>query len=56
MKHPVHPGEILREDARAELELSVSDAAERLGVSRVTSRWNVPMVYPRFRSLLLSSE
>lgn len=36
MKHPVHPGEILREDVLAELELSVSEAAERLGVSRVT--------------------
>ena len=36
MKHPVHPGEILREDVLAELALSVSDAAERLGVSRVT--------------------
>lgn len=36
MKHPVHPGEILREDVLGELELSVSDAAARLGVSRVT--------------------
>jgi len=36
MKNPVHPGEILREDVLADLGLSVSDAAERLGVSRVT--------------------
>jgi len=36
MKNPVHPGEILREDVLAELGLSVSDAADRLGVSRVT--------------------
>lgn len=36
MKNPVHPGEILREDVLAELGLSVGEAAERLGVSRVT--------------------
>ena len=36
MKRPVHPGAILREDVLGELGLSVSDAAERLGVSRVT--------------------
>ncbi len=36
MKNPVHPGEILRDDVLAELGLSVTDAAERLGVSRVT--------------------
>jgi len=36
MKTPVHPGEVLREDVLAELGLSVSEAAERLGVSRVT--------------------
>lgn len=35
MKHPVHPGEILREDVLGELGVSVSEAAERLGVSRV---------------------
>jgi len=35
MKKPVHPGAILREDVLAELGISVSDAAERLGVSRV---------------------
>jgi addiction module HigA family antidote len=35
MKHPVHPGEILREDVLAELGLHVAQAAERLGVSRV---------------------
>ena len=31
---PVHPGEILREDVLPSLELSVSEAARRLGVSR----------------------
>ncbi len=36
MKNPVHPGAILREDVLGELGVSVSDAAERLGVSRVT--------------------
>lgn len=36
MKNPVHPGEILREDVLAELGLSVSEAASRLGISRVT--------------------
>ena len=36
MKDPVHPGEILREDVFVELGLTVSDAAARLGVSRVT--------------------
>lgn len=36
MKTPTHPGEILREDVLAELGLSVTEAAERLGVSRVS--------------------
>ena len=36
MKNPAHPGEILREDVLAELGLSVGEAAERLGISRVT--------------------
>jgi len=35
MKNPVHPGEILREDVLTELGLTVSEAAKRLGVSRV---------------------
>ena len=35
MKTPVHPGEILREDVLADLGLSVSEAASRLGISRV---------------------
>ena len=35
MKNPVHPGEILREDVFAEIGLSVSEAASRLGISRV---------------------
>jgi addiction module HigA family antidote len=36
MHSPVHPGEILREDVLAELGLSVSEAATRLGISRVS--------------------
>lgn len=36
MSNPVHPGEILREDVLAELNLTVGEAARRLGVSRVT--------------------
>ncbi len=35
MKTPVHPGEILREDVLADIGLGVSEAASRLGVSRV---------------------
>jgi addiction module HigA family antidote len=35
MHEPVHPGEILREDVIVVLELTVSDAAAKLGVSRV---------------------
>ncbi|MVT26251.1 HigA family addiction module antitoxin [Nesterenkonia alkaliphila] len=35
MLNPVHPGEVIREDVLEELGLSVKDAAERLGVSRV---------------------
>ena len=35
MKNPVHPGAILREDVLGELGLSVVEAAERLGISRV---------------------
>lgn len=35
MKNPVHPGEVLREDVLRELGLSVTDAARRLGISRV---------------------
>lgn len=36
LKNPVHPGEILREDVLADLGLSVSEAASRLGIARVT--------------------
>ncbi len=36
--HPVHPGEILREDVLADLGLSVGAAASRLGVSRWSLR------------------
>jgi addiction module HigA family antidote len=35
MKSPVHPGELLREEVIAALQLSVTEAAERLGMSRV---------------------
>lgn len=35
MKHPPHPGELLREDVLAPLGLSVKETAERLGMSRV---------------------
>lgn len=35
MKNPVHPGEILREDVLGGLGLSVTEAARRLGLSRV---------------------
>lgn len=35
IKHPVHPGVILQEDVLSPLDLGVSAAAERLGVSRV---------------------
>ena len=33
-RSPVHPGEILREDVLPALDLSVSEAARRIGVSR----------------------
>lgn len=36
MHDPVHPGEILREDVINDLGLSVTEAAQRLGISRVT--------------------
>ncbi|WP_273724013.1 HigA family addiction module antitoxin [Bartonella sp. AU18XJBT] len=35
MKNPPHPGELLREDVILELGLSVTETAERLGMSRV---------------------
>lgn len=35
MKNPTHPGELIREDVLAELGISVSEAAARLGISRV---------------------
>ncbi len=34
MFHPPHPGEIIREDCLAPLNLTVTDAAKNLGVSR----------------------
>ena len=36
MKNPPHPGELLREDVLLPLGLEVTDAAQRLGVSRTT--------------------
>jgi antitoxin HigA-1 len=36
MKHPPHPGRIVREDCLPELGLTVGRAAEALGVSRQT--------------------
>lgn len=35
MHNPPHPGEVLREDVIAPLGLSVTDAADRLAMSRV---------------------
>lgn len=35
MHNPSHPGELLREDVIVELGLTVTEAAERLGMSRV---------------------
>lgn len=36
MHNPPHPGLIIRDDVLPELKLSVNEAAEQLGVSRVT--------------------
>ncbi len=36
MHNPPHPGEILKEDVLPELGLTVTQAAEQLGVARVT--------------------
>jgi len=36
MKEPVHPGSLVREDCLNALALTVSDAAEQLGVTRQT--------------------
>ena len=35
MKHPPHPGDLIREDVLGALHLSVTEAAERLAMSRV---------------------
>lgn len=35
MKNPPHPGELLREDVLSPLSMPVTEAAERLGMSRV---------------------
>lgn len=34
MKHPVHPGAIVREDCLKPLDMSVTEGAKRLGVGR----------------------
>ena len=36
MHNPTHPGLIIRDEVLPELQLSVNEAAEQLGVSRVT--------------------
>ena len=36
MHNPTYPGLIIRDDVLPELQLSVNEAAEQLGVSRVT--------------------
>lgn len=36
LKHPTHPGSIIREDCLPELNLTVGAAAQALGVSRQT--------------------
>ena len=36
MHNPSHPGLIIRDDVLLDLQLSVNEAAEQLGVSRVT--------------------
>jgi antitoxin HigA-1 len=36
MRNPIHPGLIIRDDILPELQLSVNEAAEQLGVSCVT--------------------
>jgi len=36
MKHPVHPGEIVREECLKPLDLSVTEGARRLGIGRQT--------------------
>lgn len=36
MRNPTHPGLIIRDDFLPELQMSVNEAAEQLGVSRVT--------------------
>ena len=35
MHNPTHPGLIIRDDVLPELQISVNEAAEQLGVSRV---------------------
>lgn len=36
MKNPVHPGSVLRDEVLLALGMRVGEAAERLGISRVT--------------------
>ena len=44
---PVHPGEILREDVLPALVITVSEAAEKLGVTRQTLHRIVARANPR---------
>lgn len=44
---PVHPGEILREDVLPALNLSVMDAAAKLGVTRQTLHRIIARANPR---------
>lgn len=36
MKNPPHPGDLLREDVLAPLGIEITEAAQRLGMSRTT--------------------
>lgn len=36
MHNPPHPGSILREDVLPELKLTITEAAQQLGIARVT--------------------
>jgi addiction module HigA family antidote len=44
---PVHPGEILREDVLPALDLTITDAAEKLGVTRQTLHRIIAREKPR---------
>ena len=42
MYNPPHPGEILRDEVIVPLGLSVTEAAQRLAISRVAARFTPP--------------